>query len=295
MSESLWLQGLMTIGVGALAGGITNSVGVWLLFHPKEPRRVGPFSLQGAIPRRQTRIADSVGRWVAGGLASAELETAARRFIAGQRDALLHDERPLLERLPQGLLAAVEQAITDYLPVAVEQFGTTLADPAARARVGTALKTVVDHALANLKAHERVMAKLVITPDRLDRMLEGLEGGGVAELSAAFESPEFKARLSDAVNEAVVRFLRRPIAERLWALGPDRLDGLERAAADYIVAALRAPETADWAATRAREAVGSLRDLPIGRPRELKMIVWMGVGLGALVGAAAWGLSLLLG
>jgi hypothetical protein len=274
MPESLWLQGLVTIGVGALAGGATGAVGVWLL------------------SRRRTRLTASIGARVAEVLASAELEAVARRFIASQRDSLLHDERPLLERLPQGLLAAVEQAITDYLPVAVEQFGTTLADPAARARVGTAVKTVVDHALANLKAHERVMAKLVITPERLDRMLEGIEGGGVAELSAAFESPEFKARLSIAVNEAVVRFLRRPIAERLWALGPDRLDGLERAAADYIVAALRAPETADWAATRARELAGSFR-APGGRPRDRNLIVGLGFGLGALVGAVAWGLLLL--
>ena len=294
MPEPLWLQGLAMIGVGALAGGITNSVGVWFLFHPKHPRRLGPFVLQGAIPRYRARIAESVERWVADGLASAALEAGARKFIAAQRDALLHDERPLLERLPRGLLAAVEQGITDYLPVAVEQFGSTLADPDARARISEALKSVLDHALANLKTHERVMAKLVITPDRLDRMLESLEGGGVAELSAAFESPEFKARLSRAVNDAAVRFLRTPIAERLWALGPDRLDGLERAASDYVVAALQAPETRDWTSARAGEAVEVLRDYPIGRPRSLGLIVMSGFVLGALVGALGWGLSLLL-
>ena len=295
MAESQLLQGLMTFGIGAAAGGITNAAAVWLLFHPKEPRRVGPFVIQGTIPKSQDRIAQSLGRWVSEGLASKELEGAARHFITAQRDALLHDERPLLERLPGGLLAAVEQAITDYLPVAVEQFGNTLADPDARSRISEALKRVLDHALANLKAHERVMAKLVITPDRLDRMLESLEGGGTAELSLAFESPEFKARLARAVNDAVVRFLRRPISERLWALGPDRLDGLERAAADYIVSALRAPETAEWARARAGEAVDALRDVPIVRPRTFRRSVWLGVVLGALVGALGWGASLLVG
>jgi len=286
MPEPLWWQGLALIGAGTLAGGITASVNVWLLFNPKQPRQLGPFTLQGAIPKYQARIAESVERWVTEGLASQALESGARHFITSQRDSLLHDERPLLERLPRGLLDAVEQGITDYLPVAVEQFGVTLEDPEARARITEALTGVLDHAVANLKAHERLVARLVVTPDRVDRM--------VAELSAVFGSPEFKARLSKTVNDAVMRFLRTPIAERLWTLGPDRLDGLERAASDYVVTALRAPETADWASARAREAADALRDYPIGLPRSLKRSVALGFGLGALVGALSWGLVLLL-
>jgi hypothetical protein len=286
MPEPLWWQGLALIGAGTLAGGITATVNVWLLFHPKEPRRLGPFTVQGAIPRYQARLAHSVEQWVTEGLASQTLEAGARHFIAAQRDALLHDERPLLERLPQGLLAAVEQGITDYLPVAVEQFGATLEDPEARARITEALKGVLDTAVANLKAHERLVARLVVTPDRVDRM--------VSELSAVFASPEFKARISTTVNDAVMRFLRTPIAERLWTLGPDRLDGLERAASDYVVAALRAPDTADWASARAREAVDAWRDYPIGLPRSLKRSVALGFGLGAIIGALGWGVTLLL-
>lgn len=286
MPEPLWWQGLALIGVGTLAGGITASVNVWLLFHPRAPRRLGPFTLQGAIPKYQARIAQSVERWVTEGLASQALEAGARHFIASQRDTLLHDERPLLERLPRGLLAAVEQGITDYVPVAVEQFGSTLEDPEARARITEALKGVLDQAVANLKAHERIVARLVVTPDRVDRM--------VSELGLAFESPAFKARLSQVASDAVMRFLRTPIAERLWTLGPDRLDGLERAASDYVVAALKAPETADWASARAREAVDALREYPVGLPRSLKRSVGVGFGLGALLGALAWGVMLLL-
>lgn len=286
MPEPLLWQGLVLIGVGTLAGGITSSVNVWLLFHPKSPSRLGPFTLQGAIPKYQARIAQSVERWVTEGLASQALEAGARHFIASRRDALLHDERPLLERLPRGLLAAVEQGITDYLPLAVEQLGSTLEDPEARTRITEALRGVLDQAVANLKAHERIVARLVVTPDRLDRM--------VSELGLVFESPAFKARLSQTVNDAVMRFLRTPIAERLWTLGPDRLDGLERAASDYVVAALKSPETADWASARAREVVEALRDYPIGMPRSLTRGVGLGFGLGALIGALSWGLFLSL-
>jgi uncharacterized membrane protein YheB (UPF0754 family) len=467
MAESIWLQGLVTVGVGAISGGITNAVAVWMLFHPYERR----FWLQGAIPKSKARLAKSIGktvgqrllteadlarqlgapgvreaferaiagvldralntprgalkdelppallteveasleplahslaerlaefvagpgfdaaaekyiqleRWVDEGVARPELEDAVRRFIATQRVQLLRDERPLLDRLPGGVIAALQQGIADYLPIAVERLGALLADPEARARIRDGLKRFLDRALKNLMVHERVMAKLVITEKRLDRVLDGLEDGGFADLAEVMETPDFRSQVARAVNDAVVRFLRAPIADRLWALGPERLDGVERSAAEYILAALRAPETRAWAVARAREAlvlgrqmlagetgqdrvaeaaqraVKALLERPIGRPadllpgdaeqrlrralteplwlwmqrqvpvlvsqlsvqdiveqkvmgfsvqrmeeiikgvtaRELRLIVQLGYVLGALVGIAAWGISLL--
>lgn len=385
MPQSLWLEGLITVGVGALAGGLTNAVAVRMLFHPYEPRGLGPFKLQGAIPKNKARLAKSIAktvgqrllteadlarqlsapglreafdaaiaafldkafntprgplrdelppalaaelersleplaerlaerlaafvagpgfdaavdkyvaleRWVEEGVARPELERAVRNFVAAQRARLLRDEQPLLDRLPEGLVAALQQAIADYLPVAVERLGALLADAEARERIRDALKKFLDSAIRNLMVHERVMAKLVITERRIDRVLATLEGDGLGELAQVLESPEFRARVAHAVNDAVVRFLRTPLAERLWALGPDRLDGVERTAADYIIGALRAPETRAWAAARAREAISlgraalageagqqrvaeaaraavqALLDKPIGRPADL--------------------------
>jgi len=255
MAEPVWLQGLVTIFVGALSGGITNAVAVWMLFHPYELRGVGPFKLQGAIPKNKARLAKSIGktvgqrllteedlarqlaapglreafdraiatfldkvlntprgplkdelppalaaelersleplaeglterlaeflqspgfdaalgkyveleRWVEEGVERPELERAVRAFIATQRDRLLHDEHPLLERLPAGVVAALEHAIADYLPLAVERIGGLLSDPEARARIRDGLKRFLDRAIRNLAMHERVMAKLVIT------------------------------------------------------------------------------------------------------------------------------------
>jgi uncharacterized membrane-anchored protein YjiN (DUF445 family) len=385
MAEPLWLQGLVTVGVGAVSGGITNAVAVWMLFHPYTPKGLGPFRIQGAIPKNRVRLARSLGktvserllpeedlarqltapglreafehtlaqfldralntsrgslraelppaliaelegaleplaevlarrlaefvagpgfdaaldkhvtlaRWVEEGVAHPELEHAVRRFVSAQRSRLLREEHPLIERLPPGLVTAVEQAVADYLPLAVERLGALLSDPAARERIRGALKRFLDRAVRNLVVHERVMAKLVITEKRIDRMLEGLEGEGLDDLVEVVESPDFRAQVAGAVNDAFVRFLRTPLADRLWSLGPDRLDGLERAAADYILAAARAPETRAWAVARARQAielgrraltdergrervadvahaaVRALLDRPLGRPADL--------------------------
>ena len=385
MAEPVWLQALATVGVGALSGGITNAVAVWMLFHPYEARGLGYFKLQGAIPKNKARLAKSIGktvgqrllteedlarqltapglreafdraiatlldkaintphgplretlpaplaaelersllpfaerlaerlaefvegpgfeaavekhvaldRWVDEGLSRPELERAVREFVAAQRARMLRDEQPLLDRLPHGLVAALEQAIADYVPVAVERLAGLLSDPVARQRVRDALKKFLDRAVRNLMLHERVMAKLVVTDERIDRALKSLEDDGFADFTEVMRSADFRAQVARAVNDAVVRYLNAPLAERLWALGPDRLDGLEQAAADYIVAALRAPGTRRWAVGRAREglelgrralageagrqrvaelahaAVRAMLDRPIGRPADV--------------------------
>lgn len=347
MAQSVLVEGLFTIGFGALAGGITNAVAVWMLFHPYGRRGLGPFAIQGAIPKNRARLAKAIGKtvgqrllsqddlahqltspvlreaferalatvldnafnsprrsileelppalvseleqalepiaerladalarfvegpgfeevvdrhlaldaWVSESMGRPELERAIREFMAGVRDRALRDERPLLDRLPTDLIAAVQQAIADYLPMAVERLGAVLADPEARERIRNALRRALDRVLHQMMLHERVMARLVITERRIDRALDGLEGGGLAELIEVFEAPEFRAQVARAVNDAVVRFLRTPLAERLWALGPDRLDGVERAAADFVVRALRSPATREWAVARARQAI----------------------------------------
>ncbi|MEX0843094.1 MAG: DUF445 family protein, partial [Gemmatimonadota bacterium] len=63
------LRALLTVGFGSLAGGLTNTLAVWMLFHPYRPVRLAgrdlPF-LHGAIPKNQGRLAEAVGRTVGG-------------------------------------------------------------------------------------------------------------------------------------------------------------------------------------------------------------------------------------
>ena len=72
MDSQTIVYGAVTIGVGAISGGITNAVAVWMLFHPHEPFRAGPFTLHGAIPKNKARLARSVGRVVGERLLTAE-------------------------------------------------------------------------------------------------------------------------------------------------------------------------------------------------------------------------------
>ena len=56
-----WLLPLLGVAVG----WITNALGMWLIYEPAEPRRVGPFRLQGLFPRRQSEAAEIYARIIA--------------------------------------------------------------------------------------------------------------------------------------------------------------------------------------------------------------------------------------
>jgi uncharacterized membrane protein YheB (UPF0754 family) len=121
MAQPIWLEALSTIGFGALAGGITNAVAVWMLFHPYERRGVGPLAIQGAIPKNRARLARAIGKTVGQRLLSQDdlaqqLTSPVLRdaFGAGARDGagqrVNSPRRSILEELRRRSVAELEQA-----------------------------------------------------------------------------------------------------------------------------------------------------------------------------------------
>ena len=58
--ENVWLQFGVHVFVGTMAGGLSDTVAVWMLFNPKQKK----FGFQGAIPKNKARMARSLGRTV---------------------------------------------------------------------------------------------------------------------------------------------------------------------------------------------------------------------------------------
>jgi uncharacterized membrane protein YheB (UPF0754 family) len=361
MDHQTLVQGAVTIGVGAISGGITNAVAIWMLFHPYELRGIGPFRLQGAIPKNKARLARSIGRtvgerlltpedlaqrlgapavrqafdqamgkilaavldrergplreqltpdlahaldgaierlaprvaervaryarspafellvtewierlrtelgdrplaeslteprraalkgtverWVARLADGDELERTLRGFVDRQLDRMAADEEPLLDRLPPGIVGALELAITDYLPIALERLSALLADPEARATVETALRAAFDHSVRDLLLHERLLARLVVTDRTIERLVDGFEQEGFDRFAESLAEPQIKAQAARAVNDAVVNFLRIPLAERLRRFSPERREALSRNLGDWLVRVARDPAT----------------------------------------------------
>ena len=84
------LLALVKIVFGSLAGGLTNTVAVWMLFHPYEPPKLlGRWRisfLHGAVPKNQPRLAAAIGRTVGNRLLTPkDLRRPSRTLNSGRR------------------------------------------------------------------------------------------------------------------------------------------------------------------------------------------------------------------
>src|SRR5688572_21877031 len=363
MDTQTLVQGAVTVGVGAISGGITNAVAIWMLFHPYEPWGIGKFKVQGAVPKNKDRLARSIGKtvgerlltpediaqrlsaptvrdafekaiggvvdslleqergplreqlspevqtmvddavaglgpkvaervaawaesdeferlavgfiarvksevgtrplapalgdgrreiiagkvqtWVSALAEGDELERTLRGFVATQLAKLEQDDRPLLDRLPPGIVGTVEHAITDYLPIALERLSALLSDPDARQQVEQALRQAFDHSVRDLLLHERIIARLMVTDRTIERLVDGFEAEGFDRFAEAVSDPSMKAQVTRAVNDAVVNFLRIPLADRLRRLSPEKRAALEATLGDWLVRVARDGATRD--------------------------------------------------
>ncbi len=358
------LQALLTILFGALAGGITNTVAIWMLFHPYEPpkllgRTVGFF--QGAIPKNQARLAAAVGRTVGTRLLTEEdltkifadhefrdafddrlsdflnsvlnqergsireilppevmaefddildqvlelslarfeeylasgdfevfveerarslmdavadepvsdiltpaRETALEEAVSGWLEnavesegfhdtvkdyvdratlTLLEPGRTFEEVLPLGLVGSMEKAISSYLPLALQRLGRLLEDQQARARFERTLHELFHRFLRDLNFYQRVVARLIVTEDTLDRVLDTIEAEGAERLSNMLREEAIQDAMARGVNDAIVDFLRRPVATVLGEPGDPSVQEARETLTGWAVGVARDPAT----------------------------------------------------
>ncbi len=204
---------------------------------------------------RQDAIRERVERWVSDAVESPELDNTIRDWLGRQFDRLASDRTPLLERLPKDLVAVVEREMAGYLPIALDRLAAVLANPDARDRIQRALHDLFQRFVRELLLHERIVARLMVTERTISKALDNFERDGVDQLADLLDQPEMRTQVARSINDAVVGFLQRPLAEHCERLGPERLEGLKVQAATYITAALRDPTTRTHAIERLEHAL----------------------------------------
>jgi uncharacterized membrane protein YheB (UPF0754 family) len=206
---------------------------------------------------RQEAIRERVELWVSEAVESHELDRTIRDWLGRQFDRLASDRTPLLERLPKDLVAVVEREMAGYLPIALDRLAAVLANPDARGRIQRALHELFQRFVRELLLHERIVARLMVTERTISKALDNFERDGVDQLAELLDEPEMRTQVARSINDAVVNFLRRPLAEHCERLGSERLEGLKGTASTYIVAALRDPATRTHAIDRLDRALQS--------------------------------------
>lgn len=414
LEGSDWLRAALTVGFGALAGGLTNRVAIWMLFHPHEPprllgRRWSWF--QGAMPKNQDRLARSIGgavggrlltpadisaelrdptlraafearlrelvtdlvreqgpslnellpeaalaelrafldgllaevhahlvrtledpefaehaerlleelgealqgepvaealdadrlqtlrgradAWLAGLVESEALERTVRRHVQQAAGHVLRPDRTLEELIPTGVVAAIEHAINDYLPLAMERLGRLLEDPRARERVERTVHELLDRFMRDLRFHQRVVAKLIITEDTVDRVLRTLEAEGADQLAELLREGDVQDAMARSVNEGIVEFLRRPTTGVFGRLEDPQVQSALDAISDWLIRGARDPAPRRFLLEQAEDAIGrvgerSWADLAELVPAE-RLGPWLAVALRSEPGRALYG------
>lgn len=377
MSDEL-LRPLLTIAFGALAGGITNTVAIWMLFHPYRPPRLWRWRigfLQGAVPKNQARLAAAIGRtvggrllteddltrtfrqaefrgafderlsdflnevlerdrgsirellppaviprvesilddlvehglarldeyvhserfpetverraddllasladepiagvltpargealreaadeWLASAVESEDFRAAVDDYLERAARRLLDPEKTFEDILPLGLVSSFEKAIQGYLPLAIERLGTLLEDPDTRARFESTLHDLFHRFLSDLKFHQRVVARLLVTEETVDRVLDTIEKEGAQRLGDLLQDPTVQKSMARGVNDAVVDFLRRPVSSVLGEVDSENVLEARATLAEWAVNLARDPATRAFLVEKLDQALES--------------------------------------
>ncbi|MFL5602981.1 MAG: DUF445 domain-containing protein [Gemmatimonadaceae bacterium] len=313
--DNPWVQFGIQVFVGTIAGGITNTIAVWMLFNPKQPR----FGFQGAIPKNQARLAKSLGRTVGEKLLTpGDLQSELSRpefreaFEARLREVIammLTSREPLIDKVPPAVVTALEGATTSYLPIAMTKLGAFLGQPATRVKVRGALHAMFNRFVDDMRFHERIFAKLMMTEKKFDTVLDSIEKDGVEQVVGLLEEPEVREEISKAIHDAILAYLQKPISDILGDV-----EARKDPDAPRRLAASASPIIWDWIDQQIPELVKKLdvqsmverkvmafsveRVEEILRnviQNELNLIITTGYVLGGLIGVCTFGLQKLLG
>jgi uncharacterized membrane protein YheB (UPF0754 family) len=254
LSDEL-IRTLLTIGFGALAGGTTNAIAVWMLFHPYEPptlfgRRLS--RVQGAIPKNKPRLAVAMGRTVGTKLLTPEdlartlAEPAFRNAFDERLSAFVasvfeQERGSLSELLPSPAVAELRALLEQAGHTGLQRLDVYLEGDAFRVAVIRWIE------LLREELHERPVAE-VLTEERQAAL------GAAADrwISELVEGDAFNTAITDYVDRGAVRLLQpdRTFQELL----PDGLVGaVERAIQGYLPIAI--------------ERLGGMLDDPAARQR----------------------------
>lgn len=314
--ESWWIPFLVNVVSGTLAGGITNTIAVWMLFNPKQKR----FGIQGAIPKNQARLAKSLGKTVGERLVTPgdlqeelgrpELRGAFEHKLVEVIDEIIVSREPLIDKVPPQVVSAMEGAMGSYLPVAMGKLGSFLGQPTTRVKLRSALHGLFNRFVEDLKFHERVLAKLMMSERKMEAALDAIETDGVEQLVVLLDEPVIREEITKTIHDALLAYLQKPISEiigdvaRTAQTDPEAARKLAHSTApliwDWIHAQLPSlvqrldvqsmveRKVLAFSVERVEELLRTVID------KELKLIIVSGYVLGALVGAATFFLPRLL-
>jgi len=161
----------------------------------------------------------------------------------------------------------------------------------------------------DMRFHERIFAKLMMTESKFEAVLDAIETDGVEQVVGLLGEPEVRDEISKAIHDAIISYLQKPISDILGDV-----EARKDPDAPRRIAASAAPVIWDWIDQQIPELVKKLdvqsmverkvnafsverveEILLMVIEKELRLIIIAGYVLGALVGLVTFGIQKLVG
>ena len=206
-------------------------------------------------PAREAALTEVVGDWLEGAVGSDGFQETVEDYVERATLTLLEPGKTFEQVLPLGLVGSVEKAIASYLPLALKRLGRLLEDQEARSRFERTLHELFHRFLRDLNFYQRVVARLIVTEETVDRVLDTIEHEGAERLSGMLREKAMQDAMARGVNDAIVDFLRRPVASVLGNPGDPSVQEAQATLTGWAVGVARDPATRSFLVEKLESAL----------------------------------------
>ncbi|MGW6148315.1 DUF445 domain-containing protein [Bacillus mycoides] len=232
---NIWLNMLITTGLGAIIGGYTNHLAIKMLFRPHRPIYIGKFQVPftpGLIPKRRDELAVQLGKMVVDHLltpegigkklTNKEFQTSLIRWTQVEVDKVITNEQSLrdmlekwnLEHVEEEAIGKIEHVITEKIHAFLAEYYTYTWEQALPHSVHEKIENTIPNVASFILKRGISFFESEEGKARLSKMIDDFfaSRGTLLNLVGMFLG---NVSLVDRVQPEVIKFLGQDGTERL--------------------------------------------------------------------------------
>ncbi|RBP28139.1 MULTISPECIES: DUF445 domain-containing protein [Bacillus] len=232
---NIWLNMLITTGLGAIIGGYTNHLAIKMLFRPHRPIYIGKFQVPftpGLIPKRRDELAVQLGKMVVDHLltpegigkklTNKEFQTSLIRWTQVEVDKVITNEQSLrdmlekwnLEHVEEEAIGKIEHVITEKIHAFLAEYYTYTWEQALPHSVHEKVENAIPNVASFILKRGISFLESEEGKERLSKMIDDFfaSHGTMLNLVGMFLG---NVSLVDRVQPEVIKFLGQDGTERL--------------------------------------------------------------------------------
>ena len=194
-------------------------------------------------PAREAAIAAAAGDWIDAAVSGESFRETAAEYVRRASEKLLTADLTIQDILPEGVAGTLERAIEGYVPLAIQRLGSVLERPAARKRFERAVQDVLQRFLHDLRFHQRVVARLVMTEETVRKVVRTLEVEGAERIRGMLRERPLREAMARGIGEAVDDLLNRPVNQVFGNPDDEAVAEARETIVSWIVELARDPST----------------------------------------------------